>query len=71
MTEEQAKQRFLILNLVRLSGLMVTMLGMANIMGKFAPGLAPFLGGVLIVMGAADFFFAPILLKRMWRGETD
>jgi hypothetical protein len=69
MTEEQARQRFMILNLVRLASLAIVLAGVANISGAFLPDLSPMLGTVLLVAGAADFFFAPVLLKRAWRGR--
>jgi hypothetical protein len=69
MTEEQAKSRFMLLNLTRLGGLACVMAGAANIVGKFLPDLAPFLGYAFLVAGAVDFFAAPILLKRMWRKQ--
>lgn len=69
MTEEQAKQRFLVLNLVRLSGLIIAFAGIANVGGKLAPDLAPGLGLVLLIMGTVDFFFAPMLLKRAWQNQ--
>lgn len=69
MTEDQAKQRFLVLNLVRLLALLIVMAGVANIAGRFLPDLSPMLGYVLLVFGAADFFGAPVLLKRIWQGR--
>ena len=71
MTEEQAKRRFMVLNFVRLSALMMVMAGVANIAGKFLPDLTPTLGMVLLVIGAADFFIAPVLLKNHWRKQGE
>lgn len=65
--EELAKKRFMILNLVRLFALAMVLGGVTNIAGKWLPDLSPTLGYVLLVFGAADFFIAPVLLKRMWR----
>ena len=67
MNEELAKKRFMILNLVRFSALAFIFAGAANIAGKLLPELMPVLGYVLLVIGATDFFLAPMLLKRMWR----
>jgi hypothetical protein len=67
MSEEQAKQRFMILNLVRFSALVFIFAGAANIGGKLLPELTPTLGYILLVIGAIDFFLAPVMLKRMWR----
>ena len=67
MNEELAKKRFMILNLVRFSALAFIFAGAANIGGKLMPELMPVLGYVLLVIGATDFFLAPVLLKRLWR----
>lgn len=65
--EELARQRFMLLNLVRLVGLACVFAGIANVAGKFLADLAPWLGYFLIVSGAADFFLAPAILKKSWR----
>ena len=67
MNEDQAKQRFMIINLVRFSALAFIFAGAANVAGKLLPEFTPMLGYVLLIIGAADFFLAPVLLKRMWR----
>ena len=67
MNEEVAKRRFMIINLVRFSALAFIFAGAANVAGKLLPELTPTLGYVLLVIGAVDFFLAPVLLKRMWR----
>jgi hypothetical protein len=67
MNETEAKQKFMILNLVRLIAIGFVMAGAANIVGKMLPEFAPWLGAVLLVIGLADFFFAPMLLKKVWR----
>lgn len=69
MTEEQAKRRFMLLNLVRLFALLFVMAGAANVAGKWLPDLAPGLGLVLMIVGLVDFFGAPMILKRMWQNE--
>ena len=67
MTEDQAKKRFMLLNLVRLGAIILVALGMANIAGKILPGLSPELGYGLLIVGAVDYFLAPVILKRQWR----
>ncbi len=67
MTEDEAKRRFVLLNIVRLFAVILVMAGAANVAGKLLPELSPVLGYILIVVGAADFFLAPILLKRLWQ----
>jgi hypothetical protein len=70
MTEEQAKQRFLVLQAMRLVALLQVMLGAANIGGKLLPALTPYLGYALLTFGAAEFFLLPMVLKRIW-AKTD
>jgi hypothetical protein len=67
MNEDVAKKRFMILNFVRFSALAFIFAGAANVGGKFMPEMTPTLGHVLLIIGAIDFFLAPVLLKRMWR----
>lgn len=67
MNEDLAKQRFMIINLVRFSAVALIFAGAANVAGKLLPELAPILGYGLLLVGAIDFFLAPVLLKRMWR----
>ncbi len=67
MTEDEAKKRFILLNIVRLTGVALVFAGAANIGGKLLPELTPLLGYVLLVAGAVDFFAAPVLLKKLWR----
>jgi hypothetical protein len=69
MTEDQAKRRFMILNLVRFVAMVMVFAGVANIAGRLLPEFAPTLGYFLLVFGAADFFLAPTLLKRMWQKQ--
>lgn len=64
--EALAKSRFMALNLARMSGLIMVFAGIANIGGRLLPDLAPWLGQALLMLGAADFFVAPVLLKRLW-----
>jgi hypothetical protein len=66
VNEELAKQRFMILNMVRLIALIIVMAGAANVAGKLWVSMAPVLGYILLVIGAADFFFAPTMLKKIW-----
>jgi hypothetical protein len=69
MTEEQARRRFMALNLVRLAAIGLVMAGVANVGGKLLPDFAPGLGAVLLVVGMIDFFFAPMMLKRFWQKQ--
>lgn len=67
MTEDQAKQRFVALTLLRLFGLGLVIAAAANIAGAWMPAMAPTLGYGLLVIGALDFFLIPALLKKAWR----
>jgi hypothetical protein len=67
MTEDQAKARFMQLNLVRLMGLAFVMAGMANVAGKLMPEFTPWLGGILLLNGLFDFFILPNLLRKRWK----
>jgi hypothetical protein len=69
MTEDQAKARFMVLNLVRLMAIGFVLAGMANVQGKLWAGLSPGLGYVLTAIGVIDFFFAPKFLKKYWQNE--
>jgi hypothetical protein len=63
--EAQARQRYLILNFVRFSGIAQVMLGLA-----IARGLLPLpwaVGAVLAVAGLLEFFFLPPLIAKRWK----
>ena len=66
MNENLAKQRFLALNLARILGLVLVFAGIANIGGRLLPALSPWLGYILLITGAVDFYALPILLKKAW-----
>jgi hypothetical protein len=70
--EQLAKRRFMMLNLARFADLAVVMAGIANMGGKFLPTLSPYLGSVLLIIGAAGFFLIPVMLKKAWaRHDAD
>jgi hypothetical protein len=71
MSEELAKKRFNKLNFTRLLGLLFVMAGAANVTGKLLPSLTPWLGYVLLVNGAVDFFLLPVMLKAKWRNQDN
>jgi hypothetical protein len=64
--EALAKQRFFLLSAMRFVAVILVMLGMANIAGRLLADFAPYLGYVLLVIGALDFFIAPVVLKKAW-----
>jgi len=60
-----ARNRFLLLNLVRLGGLALVLLGISVHYGKLAlPEAAAY---VLVVAGFAEFFLLPNLIAKNWR----
>jgi hypothetical protein len=70
MTEQQAKQRFLILNLVRLSNLGGVIMGVLLISGKIVDdAMIKNAGYIFVVVGAAGFFGIPVLLKSIWQKQ--
>ena len=63
--EDKAAQRFWLLQIIRLSGAVMVLLGVMAIAGALP---WPQMGGVvLLVGGAADFFFIPVLLAKHWK----
>lgn len=67
--EARARQRYLVLNAVRLSGLALVLFGIV-----IARGVLPFdvpwvVGVVIAVVGLVEFFFLPRLIARRWKSE--
>lgn len=69
--EARAKQRYLILNAVRLGGLGLVLLGIALARGVLALGVPWLVGAVIAVIGLLEFFFLPRLIARRWKSEGD
>ncbi|TNE52916.1 MAG: hypothetical protein EP341_06365 [Sphingomonadales bacterium] len=65
--EQQAKQRFAVLNLVRLAGLLMVLAGIA--VTQKALNLPDIAGWMLALGGAGVFFFVPALLAKGWRSQ--
>ena len=63
--EALAKQRFLVINLVRISGVIFVMLGIAIV--EQAIELPKMVGYVLAVIGLFDIFLFPTVLARRWK----
>lgn len=62
--EDKARQRFLILSLIRLSGVVLAIFGIAIVAGKVDLPLAA--GYVLIAAGAIDSLVLPAVLMKAW-----
>ena len=63
--EARARQRFMLLNIARLGGLALVLLGIA-----IANGAVPLpvpVGWVMAAIGLAEFFFLPPMLAKRWR----
>ncbi len=66
--EETARRRYMVLNILRLSGLAMVLIGIAIHYGRL--DLPEILAWPLALFGLFDFFFAPALLARHWK-KTD
>ena len=69
--EARARQRYLVLNAARLSGLGLVLFGIV-----IARGVLPFdvpwvVGAVIAVVGLVEFFFLPRLIARRWKSADD
>mgnify|MGYP001268985530 CR=1 FL=1 len=67
--EELARKRFIILNILRFSGAIVVMMGLAISAGRLFPDFPPLLGYLFLILGMIEFFLMPILLKKSWNRE--
>jgi len=65
MNEDQAKARFLVIQLVRLVGIGLSLFGLLVIARKIDLPIEA--GYVLFVVGMLDAMIAPILLTRRWK----
>lgn len=65
MTDDPARARFFILQLVRLAGVAMVLTGLAVTQG--ALDWPPAVGVVLVAAGFIDVFFVPRLLAKKWR----
>jgi len=68
-SEARARQRFIVLNALRFSGIALVLLGIALARGHIIPGLPWQVGGVIALAGLVEFFFAPPLIARAWRRQ--
>ena len=64
-----AKKRFLALNLVRLSGVALILVGLLFALDRIAIPQPPrhLIGMLLIVLGMLDTFLMPRILARRWK----
>jgi hypothetical protein len=66
MSEDLAKQRFFILQAVRISGVLLALLGLLVVAGKIdlLPGWA---GIILVALGMIEMLIVPKLLASRWK----
>lgn len=66
---DPAAARFMIIQIVRLSGVGLVLLGLAIQSGRVAAldGIPAVVGYVFIAVGLIDTFVAPAVLARRWR----
>lgn len=64
--ETKAQYRFLVINIIRITGAMMLVLGLA-IIARGVFGLPKAAGYVLFLVGFVDFLIAPVLLSKRWK----
>jgi hypothetical protein len=68
--ETKAQYRFLIINISRISGAVMLVLGLA-VIAREAFGLPKAAGYVLFLVGMADFLLAPVFLSKRWKSTPN
>jgi hypothetical protein len=66
--ETQAQVRFLIINIARITGAVMLVLGLA-VIAREAFGLPKAAGYVLFLVGMADFLLVPVFLSKRWKSQ--
>jgi hypothetical protein len=68
--DTKAQYRFLMINLVRVTGAVMLVIGLAVIArGTF--GLPKSVGYVLFLVGFIDFLVVPVFLAKRWKSRSD
>lgn len=65
MNDDPARARFMIIQVVRIAGVVMALCGMAIIAGKIA--LPQEVGYVLFLVGLIDAMLVPTVLTRRWK----
>lgn len=68
--ETTAQYRFLVLNIVRISGAIMLVIGLA-VIAREAFGLPKAAGYLLFFVGLADFMLVPLLLAKRWKSPPN
>lgn len=65
--EKTARNRFMIMNVARIGGLAMLMVGVA--ITRFVPysSVEWIVGAALAVMGLLEFFFLPAIIAKRWK----
>ena len=63
--DQLARQRLIVMNVVRLSGVVLAMIGLAGIAGKLSIGRD--IGAFLFLIGMFEALFMPTFLARRWK----
>ena len=63
-SELEARNRFLLMNAMRLGGVIMVMIGIAISVGEW--NIPPVVGWVLIGLGLVESLIVPQMLARMW-----
>lgn len=64
--ETKAQYRFLIINICRITGAVMLVLGLA-VISREAFGMPKAAGYVLFLVGMADFLLVPVFLSKRWK----
>lgn len=68
--ETQAQYRFLVINLCRISGAIMLVIGLA-VIAREAFGLPKAAGYILFFIGIFDFLLVPVLLAKRWKSKPE
>ncbi len=66
--ETKAQYRFLIINICRITGAVMLVLGLA-VISRETFGLPRAAGYVLFLVGMADFLLVPVFLSKRWKSQ--
>jgi hypothetical protein len=66
--ETRAQYRFLIINICRITGAVLLVIGLAAI-AREAFGISKAVGYAMFLFGLADFLLAPYFLSKRWKSS--
>lgn len=69
MNDDQARNRFFMLQALRIGGVLLIFLGMLGFAGKVALPRAAAVA--LLVIGIVDFLVIPVALARRWKSPRE